>query len=326
MNLNSYRIASLLFAFVWLALPLSGCASRSATPSKTPLNPQGETTPVQSELVIERPADSALPGAADLVAAYNTRNFGSPGWRSVHLELITEGTLTRSFTVINLWKSEVGKTRTLFLLQKPEGLSGTNYLLTEGETAPESLDMRVHLFLPAGRRQVLEIEPSNFNEGLLGSDFTYTDLRMKLPVQGYGYRIIGQSVIDNEPVWVLEAEPESEAIRRATSWSLARFYLARNFQFLLGADYFNRPEEAIEPARPAKRMRVEKFEQNEGVWTATRIVMFGSTNRYSVLTLRNAHFTVSDIGSEIFLPEKLPLLADQIRQGWSPENLQAFQR
>jgi hypothetical protein len=325
MNMNSARIASLFLASLMGAVPLSGCAPKTPTASKTLLPAPKDKASIQSEVVIEGLPNAGVPEAAQLVTAYNTRNFGSPGWRSVHLELMTEGTLTRSFTVINLWQSEAEKTRTLFLLQKPDGLSGTNYLLTESTTASEALDMRVHLFLPSGNRQVLEIEPSNFNEGLLGSDFTYTDLRMKLPLHGYRYRIAGQAMLGNEPTWVLEAEPDSEATRRATSWSLARFYLARNFQFLLGADYFSRPEEAIEPARPARRMRVEKFEQSEGVWTATRIVMFGSTDRYSVLTLRNAHFAVSNIDSTIFLPEKLALLADKIRQGWSPENLQALQ-
>jgi hypothetical protein len=324
--MNSKPVASLLFVCLLMILPLYGCGSPTTSAGKTILEAQGDKPYAQSEVVIERLTYAELPDPVALVNAYNNRNFGSPGWRSVHMELMTEGTLTRSFTVTNLWKSEAGKTYTLFLLQKPEGLSGTNYLLTEGETSPETLNMNVHLFLPSGSRQVLEIEPSNFNEGLLGSDFTYTDLRMKLPVRGYRYRLIGQATLGNEPTWVLEAVPETEALRKATNWSLARFYLARNFQFLLGADYFNRAEDAIEPARPVKRMRVEKFEHSDGVWTATRIVMFGSTNRYSVLTLRNAHFAVADLGSEIFAPEKLPLLAEKIRQGWSPESLQAFQR
>jgi hypothetical protein len=324
--MNPRPFASLLFVYLLMILPLYGCGQRNAPAGKTLLEAQDDKSAAPSEVVIERLAYAELPDAVALVSAYNNRDFGSPGWRSVHMELITEGTLTRSFTVTNLWRNEAGKTYTLFLLQKPEGLSGTNYLLTEGETSPESLNMKVHLFLPSGSRQVLEIEPSNFNEGLLGSDFTYTDLRMKLPVRGYRYRLTGQAVLSNEPTWVLEAVPESDAIRRATSWSLARFYLARNFQFLMGADYFNRAEEAIEPARPVKRMRVEKFEQSGGIWTATRIVMFGSASRYSVLSLRNAHFAVADIGSEIFVPEKLPQLADKLRQGWSPENLQAFQR
>jgi hypothetical protein len=324
--MNPQPITRLLLVCLLLTLPLYGCAPQTTGAGKPLPDSQGDTPSAQSEVVIERLAYAELPDPVALVSAYNSRNFGSPGWRSVHMELMTEGTLTRSFTVTNLWKSEAGKTHTLFLLQKPEGLSGTNYLLSEGETSAETLNMNVHLFLPSGSRQVLEIEPSNFNEGLLGSDFTYTDLRMKLPVRGYRYRAVGQAMLGNEPTWVLEAVPESEAISRATNWSLARFYLARNFQFLLGADYFNRAEEAIEPARPVKRMRVEKFEQSDGVWTATRIVMFGSTSRYSVLSLRNAHFAVADIGSEIFLPDRLPLLAEKIRQGWSPENLQALQR
>jgi hypothetical protein len=325
MSIRFARFSRLLLALAVLA-SASGC-SNSGNATQASGASGGDRAFVQPEVAkIERAPDAAAIDPAPIIEAYNTRNFGSPGWRSVSLELITEGELTRSFTVVNLWRSVGDETRTLFLLQEPEGLSGTNYLLTEGKGDAESLDMRVHLFLPSGQRQVLEIAPNEFNEGLLGSDFTYTDLRMRMPLHGYNYRVIGQTVLRNEPAWVLEAEPESEAIRRAVSWSLARFYLAKNFQFLLGADYFNNPEDANDPARPSKQMRVESFEQESGIWTATRMVMVSSDNRYSVLGLKNAHFQSPGVGSELFLPHRLPELADKIQEGWSPEAIQTARR
>ncbi|HVF88520.1 MAG TPA: outer membrane lipoprotein-sorting protein [Blastocatellia bacterium] len=309
----------LLFAAFSLALSLTGCYSGAATAgSKGAIN-GAEPRDARPEAVKEEsPNQSSLPNAQRLVTEYNNRNFGSPGWRTVYLELVTDGSVTRTFTVINLWKKVGRETKTLFLLREPRGLSGTNYLLQEDSPDSKASDMKVYLFLPSGQRQVLEIAPSNFNEGLLGSDFTYTDLRMKLPVRDYSYRVIREAVLHNEPVWVLEAEPVSEAARRATSWAVAHFYLARNFQFMLGADYYASPEDVADSSRASKRMRVEKFEQREGVWTATRMNMFGPANRYSVLSLQDARFAVSDIDSAMFLASSLPSLADRIHQGWSP--------
>jgi hypothetical protein len=309
----------LLFAALGLSLSLSGCYSGSvALGSKGPAEGAPSASASPEAVREERSAGPSLPDARWLVTQYNSRNFGSPGWRTVYLELVTDGSVTRAFTVINLWKRVGRETKTLFLLQEPRGLSGTNYLLLEDGPDSNAPDMRVYLFLPSGQRQVLEIAPSNFNEGLLGSDFTYMDLRMKLPIRGYNYRVVREAVLHNEPAWVLEAEPASEVVRRATSWAVAHFYLARDFQFMLGADYYSSREDIADSSRASKRMRVERFEQRDGVWTATRINMFGPSNRYSVLSLKDARFMVSDIDSAMFMASSLPSLADRIQQGWSP--------
>jgi hypothetical protein len=236
------------------------------------------------------------------------------------MELFTDGALTRVFTVVNIWHVEKDRVRMLFLLEEPKGLTGTDYLLQEqGDQPPE---MVVHLFLPAGERRVLAVDPGNFDEGLLGSDFTYNDLRMRFPVQDFRYRVVGKSMLRNEPVWVLEVEPSSELTRRSRLWKHAHLYLARNFQFLLGADYFSGSADEHSSAPPFKQMRVESFKQLSGAWTATKMFMFGSEGRSTALTLKDARFGVANIDSSLFTVETLPSLADKIRQGWVPEDIQ----
>lgn len=311
--------SKLLFFVVLMVFPVvAGCGSKPATaqpeaPDESALRIIAEP---ESPQIKEAPA-TLKPNAAALVAAYNARNFGSPGRRGVTLELITDNKITRSFTVHNFWKQERDEVRTLFLLKEPRGLSGTSYLLMENVShAP---DMKVHLFLPSGQRRVLEVPPNNFDEGLLGSDFTYSDMRMHLPSEGYRYRVVGQSVLLNEPTWVLEAEPISSGSNQAAPWSLTRFYLARNFQFLLGADYHRHAADGEIEARPAKQMRVESFRQIDGIWTADRIVMHGTDKRISVLILQDARFAQSNLSTRLFSPAELPSLAEEVQKGWSPD-------
>lgn len=318
MNRKLFSAIMLVLIGVLGAFSLSGCGVKRteagqvlAASPKVNLPEPGKVEPLP---------DVTRPDVTTLLKAYNTRNFGSPGWRRVSLDLITNGETSRSFTVINLWKDERGEVRTLFLLQEPQGLSGTNYLLAEYKAGVEVPDMKVYLFLPAGQRQVLEIEPSKFNEGLLGSDFTYTDLRMQLPTRGYNYRLAGQCRLHNEPTWVIEAEPASEVARQSSTWVLARFYLAQNFQFLLGADYYSESEEEG-GKRLSKRMRVETYEQANNVWTATEIRMFTDEDHYSILKMKDAHFTLSSLDSQLFQTQTLPLLADDLRRGWTPETM-----
>lgn len=298
---------------VWLLL--AGCRSVPVSKSSIPAGIEKQA-PKPQKVNVEKLTDAEILPASSLITTYNSRNFGSPGWRRVSMELINDGTVTRSFEIINLWRSYDGEVRILFLLQEPRGLSGTNYLLREW--ANKAPDMQVHLFLPAGERRVLAVAPSNFDQGLLGSDFSYNDVRMLLPISGYHYTVIGQGVLANEPVWVIETEPSEPQTRERVSWSTARLYLARKYPILLGADYYG-PSTNVSELSILKQMRVESFEQTEGVWTATRMIMTGTDQRWTELTLKGANFNTDGIHTDLFSPEHLPLLAERVGRGWTPE-------
>ena len=312
----NHRTLFLLLVFVFILL--SNCQSKSPTGKATISNANTKRQlPEPEKAGIEKITGTDAPNAIELIAKYSSRDLGSPGWRRVRMELLTEGALTRTFTVLNIWRSDKDHVEMLFLLEEPKGLSGTDYLLRE--LSKDSPEMQVHLFLPAGEQRVLEVDPSNFDQGLLGSDFTYNDVRMRLPMQGYDYRVVGTSTLQNEPVWALEAEPSSELTRRSCQWKSARYYLGRNFQFLLGADYFGGSESTQNSPALLKQMRVQSFEQRNGVWTAKTMFMFSSDNRSTALTLADARFGVVNIDPSLFAVDQLPSLADKAKEGWSPE-------
>ncbi len=319
MNRKLSIAISLLLTSLLCGLPLSGCSAKRTDASQTRISVPKISLPEPSK--VEPFQGCGAPYTLGIVNAYNARDFGSPGWRRVSLDLITNGQTSRSFTVVNLWKNERNEVKTLFLLQEPKGLCGTNYLLDEDKVGTSVPDMKVYLFLPSGQRQVLEIEPSKFNEGLLGSDFTYTDLRMQLPTRGYNYRLAGECNFNNEPTWVIEAEPSSREIQQTSNWARARFYLARGFQLLLGADYFADSEEGNGDKKLIKKMRVVSFEQINNVWTATQINMFTDEDHYSILKMKDARFGLAKMDSRLFQVNELSVLADNIRQGWTPEEL-----
>jgi Outer membrane lipoprotein-sorting protein len=150
---------------------------------------------------------------------------------------------------------------------------------------------------------------------LLGSDFTYIDLRMRLPTQGFQYSLAGQSRWLEYPVWVIEARPASSTMRQITSWALARYYLAQKFNFLLGADYFYQNREGGIAPSPRKSMRVNSLKQLDGVWTAEKITMFSDASQASILTLQDARFNRADMSTHIFSHRMLPLLAERIERG-----------
>ena len=250
------------------------------------------------------PANKAL----QLIQAYNGRPFGSPGWRRVRLELKNGATVTRTFVVTNVWRDEGRAVRTLFVLEQPANLAGTNYLLVEEPESPSG--MKVFLHLPAGRRRVLSIQPSQFDEGLLGSDFGYRDLRMKIPTAGYQLRLLDRQRLLGRSVQAVEAVPVDPETRAASSWARSVYYIAEDDPVLLGADHFATATDR----KPGKQMRVQGIRQIEGAWTETQMTMTSSDGRSSVLSLLDFHAALPDLDASLFDSETLPTVAERIQR------------
>jgi hypothetical protein len=253
------------------------------------------------------PGPPATSRALALIEAYNARSFGNPGWRRVRLELRNGDVVTRTLTVANVWREEDGgAVRMLFVLERPEGLKGTNYLLIEDPRVPAS--MQVFLNLPAGNRRVLTIQPSRFDEGLLGSDFGYRDLRMKIPTAGFELRLLGRRSLRGQSAWAVEAVPVSPEARQGAAWGRSVYYLAEKDPVLLGADHF----QTAADRKPIKEMRVHGLRRIDGAWTETRIVMTAADRRSSVLSLVDFRAAVPGADVSLFVPELLPTVADRL--------------
>ena len=308
---------TILFMCVMSLVSLVGCSKRIQSSSTS--SPSSELTSQKLEIEkadLQPLTGNSIPNANELIEAYNNRNYGSPGWRQVLMELVTDNRVTSNFLVVNLWQNFGNEKRMLFLLQEPDGLKGASYLLNENTQS--SNEMQVHLFLPAGERKVLEVARGSFDEGLLGSDFTYNDMRMLMPLKNWTYRVTGKTRLVDVPAWVLDAVP-SNTSNEGNEWSKIRLYLASDFQLLLGADFFANDEGTTGEVHLRKQMRVQEFKQDNGVWSATKMVMARSPQRFTLLTLKDARFSSASIDPKLFSPDRLPFIAEKIRAGWSPE-------
>lgn len=272
--------------FVWLSL-LSSFALPAAAAAGSPTTPD----------------------AASLIAAYNGRSFGNPGRRLVRLELRSGSEVTRSFEVTNLWRQDGAVVRTVFVLEQPSGLRGTNYLLIEDPGEREG--MKVFLHLPAGDRRVLAVAPSHFDQGLLGSDFGYRDMRMQLPTLGFSHRTVGRDTLLGRAVWIVEATPRPGSGAEPVGTTIVRYYLASDPPLLLGVDHL-RPAGAGKPPEVFKRMRVEGVREVDGAWTETRMVMTAADDHSSVLTLEDFRPRYVPAEAALFEPAALATLIDVV--------------
>ena len=253
-----------------------------------------------SALAFPFPGFQKRPSTAEaIVRAYNARNVGAPGWRRVTVDLLNAGRSVRTFEVVNIWRRSAQGTDMLYVLEAPVGLRGTAYLQQEREDGPA--DLAVHLFLPAGSGHVLTLGSDMLGKGLLGSNFTYDEMRWLLPTAGVHYRVGGTATMLNRSVVQLEARRQPPIPGR---WVRATFYVAADDPFLLGADYF-----AADASRtPSKRFRVGRAMKADGVWTAEEMRMDEGDDQATVMTLRRYRFAGLAVGDEWFLPARLPAL------------------
>lgn len=261
----------------------------------------------------------AVSDAGGLTSVYNGRRIGSTGRRELELQLKSGATVTRRFGVTHLWRQDGAETRSLVFLESPVELRGTSYLWVEGATIPNGV--QIFLRLPAGKRRVLTITPSGFDEGLLGSDFAYSDLLWHIPTSGRRVRDAGGARLDGMDVRVVESEAATDAA--ATRWKRIRYFLAPDGRALHGAEYYDAlHQDARRP--PSRRLRAyDWMDRGGGVWAPSRMVMSTADNHSSELILRAVRTNIPGVERGLFEPPRLAALADDFERG-TPHPL--FQR
>lgn len=105
------------------------------------------------------------------------RDIGPRGMRVVNIDVHTRGRLTSSYSVGHVWVMNGNQCSSLMCLLSPRVFAGTCILLSE---TPESDTAEVWIKLATSKR-VVELAPQRTRDFVLGSDFTYEDLRFWLP-------------------------------------------------------------------------------------------------------------------------------------------------
>jgi hypothetical protein len=236
----------------------------------------------------------ANPSASELIAQYNSRPLGQPGRRHVNVELRDGLVVVRTYSIANIWTRAAGEVRSIFYLDAPAGLHGTRYL--QVENPGHNPELAVYLCLPTANDRVLRVGDHLLGEGLLGSDFSYEDVRFLLPITGCSYLFLGSARVGSNDVWKLSAD-----CRGGRGWKRAVLYLTKDRPFLAGSDLFA----SLESAAPFKAMRVLDYSDKGPIRTATRMVMTRPDASSTTITLEDFRAATPSIREMLFTPERL---------------------
>jgi hypothetical protein len=123
---------------------------------------------------------------AEVMDCHANRDFGISGFREIALKVFNAGTHVFTYQIFHIWKLEEMSCASLYFLAAPEILAGTAVKMVE---RPNHSDMELWLHFRT-TREAIRVDPSKCEQFVLGTDFTYSDLRFWLPTDTLEFKNI----------------------------------------------------------------------------------------------------------------------------------------
>jgi hypothetical protein len=241
----------------------------------------------------------------DILDAYNSRDFGSPGFEEVDLTVQAIDGALKQYRLQRAWMVSAAGAITVARIIQPAPLAGVSYRLAQARAGQIG---DIDLFLPAGSRQVMQVSPSRIFEGLLGSHFSYADLMWFFPTFGNSF-VLRSSGLDGLPI---VASKDVQSLK----WEEVDYRLSADRTLVIGTDYYARQSHQL-----GRRITVESSTCLVGVNAPTKIISADSDGSRSILTLVRARYHADQATLDAFEPERivnLSRLMDDLRSASTP--------
>ncbi|MDQ6974444.1 MAG: outer membrane lipoprotein-sorting protein [Mariprofundaceae bacterium] len=137
------------------------------------------------------------------------------------------------------------------------------------------------LYLPA-LKKVRRISSSDRGDYFMGTDFTFEDIKQTPELEDYNWVLTGSETLDGFDVWVVEAEPKTDALKRNLGYAKIRYYVRKDISMYIKVDFWDRKGQAL------KHLVSTGIKKIDGIWTATGGVMI------NVQTGHRTELTFSD--------------------------------
>lgn len=243
---------------------------------------------------------------AEVAGQHLRRDFGASGFREVTLDVFNGNVAMCSYSIYHVWIVQRAECSSIYYLTDPPALAGTALLLVE-RSDREQTDVWLRLRTAP---EPLRLEPSRSRQFMLGTDFTYDDLRFWLPVAWSRIEITGQAVCHDEP-----------AILMSTSASLAdeqvctlRIALHEKCWLPLHIEWVNEAGECV------KMYAARHLTCIQNIWTPTEIAVARPMELYrSVMTLRRVAHNI-DIDKDFFAAGTFYRVPASVFEKWRAES------
>jgi len=219
--------------------------------------------------------------AQEIAIKVDQRDDGDKGTAKIEMILI-DAQGQKRVRKMQKFEMDVGKdTYSTIFFTSPADVKDSAFLTYDYTSSDKDDDQWLYLPELHKTKRIVSSDKSN---AFMGSDFTYADMTKRV-VKDYHYRIVKESSVNGQAVWIMEAIPKTEKTRDETGYDKSYMFVRQDNFVVVRAMH-------MQTDGKIKYMDVRKLEKIEGVWVATEI---GMTTKKNKVTLHQTLMRFSDI-------------------------------
>lgn len=230
------------------------------------------------------------PKARAIMEKVDARDDGDNLTAHMQMRLINRHGKQRVRTLRTFGKEKGEDRLNLMFFTAPADVDGVGFLTWDYDDNQQDDDQ--WLYLPA-LRKTKRIAGSDKTSSFMGSDVSYADMT-KPSLDDYDYRLVKESKVGENPVWVIESLPRSPEVVEKMGYTKSLALVRKDNHFVV------RSVSWIDGSPDLKYMDVKRLEQIDGIWVATEV---HTTTKRGKQTRHKTIITLSDVKFDQSLSE-----------------------
>ncbi len=241
--------------------------------------------------------------ARQIMQKVEDRDDGDHMTSEMLMVLIDKNDKQRKKVFHNFSKDFGPDSKRIMFVKSPAQIKNTGFLTLDYDD--ESKDDDQWLFLPAvGKTKRIAL--SDKSSSFMGSDLNYSDMTSR-NLEDYNYKLLKESTIKGNEVWLIQSTPKSKAIAEEIGYSKVILAVRKDNYVVIKAKMWT------VDGGYTKFMNIQKLEEIDGIWVITQnhiVKKRGKTTIHQTLlklsnikfnqTLDDAVFTIRRLEKGIF--------------------------
>jgi hypothetical protein len=243
-------------------------------------------------------ADAVEPTGREIMEMVDARDDGDRAVQDMKMILIDKNGSQRNRT-IRAYRMDKGEdTWSIMFFLDPADVKDTGFLTYDYDEYEKDDDQ--WLYLPA-LKKTKRIASGDKSGSFMGSDFSYSDMTER-KLDAYDYKLLQESEVDGQPVWVVEAIPNNEKEIDETGYTKQIVFVREDNYVVVRAKSW------LKKGGRNKYFDVKKLELIDGIWTPTEMHMTTKKGRQTlhktVILSDNIHYN-QDMSDDQFTVRQL---------------------
>jgi outer membrane lipoprotein-sorting protein len=203
------------------------------------------------------------PSAREIMQRVRDRDDGDNSSQELEMVLVDKNRSQR-VRKLRAYGRDIGEDDySIMFFLTPADVEDTGFLTYDYDDPARDDDQ--WLYLPALSR-TKRIASSDKSGSFMGSDFSYADMTER-PLDDYRYTLMKETVVDDHPVWQIEAVPITEREKDETGYEKSILFVRQDNDVVVRSVHW------VKKRGRLKYFDVKRLEQIDGIWVPTEMHM-----------------------------------------------------